>query len=165
MSTGAFRPNSTCAFYCNSPRLLTESQNQYEKPHRAHAPRTTSPYPALDRSRTSKTGRPHLRAARLRPQGRVKRTRPQFHTATLLSVDLNLGTVPKLRLERYDSSLRPSSSMASMSASAAAASSPLAKMYSLILGSVPEGRTMALFPPSRSNSMTSALGRPFTHVA
>ncbi len=112
-----------------------------------------------------KTGRPHLRAARLRPQGRVKRTRPQFHTAALLSVDLILGTVPKLRPERYDSSLRPSFSMASMSASAAAASSPLAKMYSLILGSVPEGRTMALFPPSRSNSITSALGRPFTHVA
>lgn len=127
--------------------------------------RTSCPHLALDRSRTSKTGRPHLRAARLRPQGRVKRTSPQSHTAALLSVDLNLGTVPKLRLERYDSSLRPSSSMASMSASAAAASSPLAKMYSLILGSVPEGRTMALFPPSRPNSMTSALGRPFTHVA
>lgn len=166
MSTGAFRPNSTCAFYCNSPRLLTESQNQYEKPHRAHAPRTSSPHPVLRSQQNFKK-----RAARIceRPAfglgGHAKRTRPQFHTATLLSVDLNLGTVPRLRLERYDSSLRPSSSMASMSASAAAASSPLAKMYSLILGSVPEGRTMALFPPSRSNSMTSALGRPFTHVA
>ena len=162
MSTGAFRPNSTCAFYCNSPRLPTESQNQYEKPHRARAYAPHAPILPSIAAELQKTGRPHLRAARLRPQGRVKRTSPQSHTAALLSVDLNLGTVPKLRLERYDSSLRPSSSMASMSASAAAASSPL---YSLILGSVPEGRTMALFPPSRPNSMTSALGRPFTHVA
>ena len=164
MSTGAFRPNSTCAFYCNSPRLLTESQNQYEKPHRARAPRTSSPHPALDRSRTSKNGPPASASGPPSASGHVLNA-PVPIARRPCSVDLNLGTVPKLRLERYDSSLRPSSSMASMSASAAAESSPLAKMYSLILGSVPEGRTMALFPPSRSNSMTSALGRPFTHVA
>ena len=162
---GAFRPNSTCAFYCNSPRLLTESQNQYEKPHRAHAPRTSSLHLAPRSQQNFKK-----RAARIceRPAFGLRSAQnapvPNF-TRPHCSMDLNLGTVPKLRLERYDSSLRPSSSMASMSASAAAESSPLAKMYSLILGSVPEGRTMALFPPSRSNSMTSALGRPFTHVA
>ncbi len=165
MSTGAFRPNSTCAFYCNLPWLLTESQNQYEKPHRARTPRTSSPHLALDHSRTSKNGPPASANGPSSASGDVQNAPVPNYTRQLCSVDLNLGTVPKLRHERYDSSLRPSSSMASMSASAAAASSPLAKMYSLILGSVPEGRTMALFPPSRSNSMTSALGRPFTHVA
>ena len=64
----------------------------------------------------------------------------------------------------YASSLRPDSSIASSAASASAASAPLAKMYSLILGSVPDGRTIPLLPPSRSNSMTFALGRPFTQV-
>lgn len=64
----------------------------------------------------------------------------------------------------YASSLRPDSSIASSAASASAASVPLAKMYSLILGSVPEGRTIPLLPPSRSNSMTLAFGRPFTQV-
>ena len=64
----------------------------------------------------------------------------------------------------YASSLRPDSSIASSAASASAASAPLAKMYSLILGSVPEGRTIPLLPPSRSNSITLAFGRPFTQV-
>lgn len=165
MSTGAFRPSSACAFYCNSPWLPTESQNQYEKPHRARTPRTSSPYLALDRSRTSKNGPPASASGPSSASGDVQNAPVPNYTRLPCSVGLNLGTVPRLRHERYESSLRPSSSMASMSASAAAASSPLAKMYSLILGSVPEGRTMALFPPSRSNSMTSALGRPFTHVA
>ena len=70
----------------------------------------------------------------------------------------------RLVYKPYASSLRPDSSIASSAASASAASAPLAKMYSLILGSVPDGRTIPLLPPSRSNSMTFALGKPFTQV-
>ena len=66
---------------------------------------------------------------------------------------------------RYESSLRPEDSIASSAASAEAAFSPLAKIYSLILGSVPEGRTMPLLPFARSNSTTFALGKPFTPSA
>ena len=128
-------------------------------------PTHLEPHLALDRSRTSKNGPPASANGPSSASGDVQNAPVPNYTRQPCSMDLNLGTVPKLRHERYESSLRPSSSMASMSASAPAASSPLAKMYSLILGSVPEGRTMALFPPSRSNSMTSALGRPFTHVA
>lgn len=64
-------------FYCNSPRPLTESQNQYEKPHQAHAPRTSSPHPALRSQQNFKK-----RAARIckRPAfglgGHAKHTRP-----------------------------------------------------------------------------------------
>ncbi len=128
-----------------------------------HAPRA----PSCPRSQQyfKKIGPPASASGPSSASGDVQNAPVPNYTRQLCSVDLNLGTVPKLRHERYESSLRPSSSMASMSASAAAASSPLAKMYSLILGSVPEGRTMALFPRSSSNSMTSALGRPFTHVA
>lgn len=63
---------------------------------------------------------------------------------------------------RYANSLRPASSSAFSSASAASRLASFANTYSLIFGSVPLGRTMTLLPPSTSNSTTLAEGRPFT---
>ena len=108
------------------------------------------------------------------PRGRESGRTHFLHSLGFSAVFASEGTSfprsPPLSIYRnrlskpYASSLRPDSSIASSAASASAASAPLAKMYSLILGSVPEGRTIPLVPPSRSNSITLAFGRPFTQV-
>lgn len=112
--------------------------------HALHAPPIMQPHPAQKATK----GPRHFNRE---PFAKVSESKPSG------------GTDPSAPVTRpYANSLRPASSSAFSSASAASRPASFANTYSLIFGSVPLGRTMTLLPPSTSNSTTLAEGRPFT---
>lgn len=112
--------------------------------HALHAPPIMQPYPAQKATKGP-------RLFNREPLAKVSESKPSG------------GTDPSALVTRpYANSLRPASSSAFSSASAASRLASFANTYSLIFGSVPLGRTITLLPPSTSNSTTFAAGRPFT---
>lgn len=109
------------------------------------------------------TPRPSCSRTRHRKQQRARGISTASPLAKVSESKPSGGTDPSVPVTRpYANSLRPASSSAFSSASAASRLASFANTYSLIFGSVPLGRTMTLLPPSASNSTTLAEGRPFT---